>query len=78
MYELSMLLAQADQQLGERPDPLTLCLGDWGAWNPIRPFAFLVIFLVFLTPIPCFGGYNLMQLLNLLLFPFWLNDKLNK
>ena len=78
MLELSMLLAQVAPEVTQQKDMLTLCVGDWGGLNCLRPFVLLVVFLLFCTPLPCFGGYNLIQLLNLMALPFWLNDRLKK
>lgn len=78
MYELSMLLAQADQTGQLQKDMLTLCVGDWGGLNCLRPFVLIVVGLLFCLPLPRFGGYSLIQLLNLIALPFWINDRLEK
>lgn len=78
MNDALFLLAQSTQDGELHKDMLTLCIGDWGSLNWLRPFVALVVMLVFCTPIPRLGGLNLVQVLNLLAFPYWLNDRLNK
>lgn len=78
MNNALFLLAQSTQDGELQKDMLTLCVGDWGSLNWLRPFVALVVMLLFCTPISRFGGLNLVQVLNLLAFPFWLNNRLNK
>ncbi len=76
----SFLLAQVSDGAVQgdplHPDVMTLVLGDWGSLNWLR---WLVLYFIICGCIvPVYRGMNIIALLNVICFPFWLNDRLNK
>lgn len=81
MSHLYFLLAQYGplnpqrDEAGRIVDPLQLVIGDWGDYNFLRFFA--LFFIIAFLCCPIFGRYSIIGYLNILLFPFRLNQWLD-
>lgn len=78
MRFISFLFGQATPQPDPmHPDVIQLILGDWGHLNWLRPIV-LFFFLICGCVIPVYRGMNIIALLNVIFFPFLLNDFLKR
>ena len=59
-------------EAGRLVDPSQLILGDWGEYDWFKGIALILLLMFFCCPI--FGRYSIIGYLNILLFPFLLNQ----
>ena len=71
--QVGQVASQADPM---HPDVMQLIFGDWGSLNWLRPI--VLFFLLCGCVVPVYRGMNIIAILNVLCFPFWLNDFLKK